>query len=169
MRDLNKSCGITIHQKADETSKLGEKCPEFPFKDIKGIRKRKLYHPPTDCFHKVYLGVIFPELPFSVYLWYVKQNDEDPDLCCVDLTVDGKRSPGWILRNGRQNGVLIDSILQKGTNQPFEFSPARQGLISGSGVSGIIQATFWRGISIFTSNEVRKEWRNWRRSFRLHS
>ena len=124
MRDLIKTCGITIHQNQISSSKIGEKCPEYPYKESKPSKKRK-YQPPTDHSQRVYLGILDPLLPFSVFLWYQKRNDSDPGLCCVDLTVDGKRSPGWILKEGRKNGILIDSITKNSTTINYSFIAGR--------------------------------------------
>ena len=137
MRDNLKTCGITVHQKTGSGSELGQRCPEFPFKDI----KKRSTKTPTDYRGKQYLGILNPLEPFALFLWYSKQED-GPDFCCVDLNIDGKRSPNWILQSGRKNGICVDSILQKGVSQSLEFSPAKNCF------EGSIQATFWRAMRI---------------------
>ncbi len=137
MRNFSKTCGITVHLPTKETEletskSLGPKLQEFQSKD-----KKKTKHPPTDYYGKVYVG-IEDQKEFSLFLWYQKQDESDPDYCCVDVQVDGKYSRGWTLQSGRKNGICIDKIQQKN----LEFSTKENQSF------GTIQATFWRGFFI---------------------
>ncbi|KAJ3314680.1 hypothetical protein HDV04_005686 [Boothiomyces sp. JEL0838] len=101
MRDNKKRCGMTIHQNIEQTDKLGSTCPEYPFKEKE---RKKSKYPPNEFNGKMYLG-----------------SPEDPEIVCVDILVDGKRSPGWILKSGRQNGVCVDKVFYRGQDCLFEF------------------------------------------------
>ena len=157
MRDHKKRCGITVHQtineskeqEFDKNKKLGPSCPEFVFKEPLGRKRNK--GPPTDFTGKVYLGMLDPLRPFSIFLWYSKRAEDDPEVACVDITVDGKKSPGWVLLNGRKNGICIDKIINRGEAIPFSFSPAKPNNNDNLSFSGCIQATFWRVMKIESS------------------
>ncbi|KAK5668852.1 hypothetical protein QVD99_004634 [Batrachochytrium dendrobatidis] len=146
--------------RSDKTG-LGVQCPEYAFKDtdekgrsngsISNASKRKQAHQaPADYRGKAYLGVPSPADPFSVFVWYAaRQPESDPEFVCVDITVDGKRSPGWVIRSGRKHGVSIGQIMHRGKPTLFEFSPAK----TNSSVkptahrpvlAGTIEAKFWR-------------------------
>jgi hypothetical protein len=138
MRNHSKTCGLTVHlsnQKETITDgrTLGPKLQEYQSKD-----KKKTKHPPTDFYGKVYVG-IEDQTQFSLFLWYNKQDESDPDYCCVDVQVDGKYSRGWTLQSGRKNGICIDKIQQK----DLKFSTKENQSF------GTIQATFWRGTFTF--------------------
>jgi hypothetical protein len=126
MRNLEKNCGMTVHT-TKET--LGPQIKEYQVKD----KKVKTKHPPTDYYGRSYVAVT--HLPFSLFLWYQKQKETDPDVVCVDVTIDGKCSRGWTLRSGRQHGIVIDSVQSK----PLSFHSKEDRM------QGTIQATFWRG------------------------
>jgi hypothetical protein len=127
MRNLDKTCGITVHSTEE---RLGPHLKEFQLKD----KKLKTKHPPTDFYGRSFVGVT--KNPFSLFVWYQQQTEEDPEVVCVDIAVDGKYSRGWTLRSGRQHGIIVDSI----QSRPLEFN-AKEDKIQGT-----IQATFWRGI-----------------------
>ncbi|KAH6560102.1 hypothetical protein BASA50_010791 [Batrachochytrium salamandrivorans] len=156
---------------ARNKGRLGVQCPEYAFKDAdergrtlsggnSGLHnshnKRKQAHlAPADYRGKAYLGVPSPADPFSVYVWYTaRQPGIDPEFVCVDVTVDGKRSPGWVLRSGRNHGVSIEQIMHRGRPTSFEFSPAKVSLTSNlntnssvvcrPALAGTIEAKFWR-------------------------
>jgi hypothetical protein len=134
MRDFLKQCGITVHQAKtinDKVVKLGHVCPEFPVAKDAFKKKKK---PPSDYRAIRFLGVADASVPFSIFLWYSKEYEDSPDQVCVEVTIDGKKSRGWVLQSGRQNGICIDEI----SYRPFEFQKLK----------GSIEAVFWRGLFI---------------------
>ncbi|KAI8926465.1 hypothetical protein BC831DRAFT_549856 [Entophlyctis helioformis] len=160
------------------TTRIGPQCPEFVYKDGAVERKKPLPSlPPADHRARSYLGVPHPHSPFSIFLWYARRDASDPDVVCVDITVDGKRSPGWVLRSGRMHGIAIEKVLVRGVAASLEFSPAGSGGAGGGTkkdayaygrsanggnggngggralsaspvVSGTIEAKFWRVMRI---------------------
>ncbi|KAL2920164.1 hypothetical protein HK105_200230 [Polyrhizophydium stewartii] len=147
--------------------RLGPQCHEFAFRDPSGdgdddadaggsssaARRRKQAHQaPADYRGRAYLSVPSALDPFSVFVWYQQRTPHDPDLVCVDVAVDGKRSPGWILRSGRRNGVSIEQIMHRGKATVLEFSPAKASASaarsSGPALAGTIEAKFWRVMHI---------------------
>ena len=93
MRNLVKNCGVSVHQGR------GPSLKEYQLKD----KKLKTKHPPTDFYGRSFVGVT--QHPFSLFVWYQKQSEEDPDVVCVDVQVDGRYSRGWTLKSGRGLGL----------------------------------------------------------------
>ncbi|KAJ3342789.1 hypothetical protein HDU91_000483 [Kappamyces sp. JEL0680] len=105
MRDSAKLVGFTAHQHgpaaptssslpiSDPCLKLGPKLVENVFKPDQAKRKKDKF-PPSDCISRASLGALNPSAPFSLFLWYEGSQDEENDVCIVDVTIDGKKSPG---------------------------------------------------------------------------
>ena len=154
MRDNKKRCGMTVHQREVQEDasnskrglKLGKQCVEYTFKDPVGRRKKQM-QPPVDYRGKAYLAIPSPKDPFSLFLWYEQKQDSDPTRVCVDVTVDGKRSPGWVLSSGRKNGIAIDHVMFRGERLPFTCSALKTDgdPEARNHIAGVIEAKFWRG------------------------
>ncbi|KAI8896013.1 hypothetical protein BC833DRAFT_650774 [Globomyces pollinis-pini] len=161
MRDQRKCCGITVHQQVELSDgkpleeaelRLGPHCPEYPYKPIKKSKKSRT--PPNDFNGTKLMGILDHSKPFSLFVWYCKREEDDPDMACVDITIDGKKSPGWLLKSGRKNGICIDKIMYRGAVTPFEFNSSKSQDQQPQLFAGTIQATFWRVMKIDNSNDI---------------
>ncbi|KAJ2995008.1 hypothetical protein HDV02_001134 [Globomyces sp. JEL0801] len=128
MRDQRKCCGITVHQQVEVSDgkpleeaelRLGPHCPEYPYKPIKKSKKSRT--PPNDFNGTKLMGILDHSKPFSLFVWYCKREEDDPDMACVDITIDGKKSPVMKIDNSNdimesedESGMGIEYIPDEG-------------------------------------------------------